>query len=323
MLEHLDPIFQQTIFPFEEDFDHRPWLEWFHKYWKISALASVIYVIVIFSIKRIMRDRQPFGLRSALVLWSLALAVFSTVCAMRLWRELFRYQGIFGWKATMCDAEIGYSGVNGFWSLLFVLSKLPELGDTLFVVLRKQPLIFLHWYHHITVLMYSFYSYEMLVAPGRYFILMNSSVHSIMYSYYAIKASRIVRIPKWINICITLIQISQMVVGVIVNLLAYHYRSNGEFCSTADSNITVAMLMYASYFVLFANYFFQAYLAKRSKAVSKREQNGNVYTNGISYTNGTSVANGHASNGASSLSNGHVTTNGSHSNGSAKVDKTD
>lgn len=45
--------------------------------------------------------------------------------------------------------------VSGFWSTMFVLSKVPELGDTLFIVLRKQPLIFLHWYHHATVLVYS------------------------------------------------------------------------------------------------------------------------------------------------------------------------
>lgn len=43
----------------------------------------------------------------------------------------------------------------GFWATMFVLSKVPELGDTIFIVLRKQPLIFLHWYHHATVLVYS------------------------------------------------------------------------------------------------------------------------------------------------------------------------
>lgn len=320
MLDHIDPEFQEAIFPFEEDFDHRPWLEWFHKYWTVSVWASVVYVIVIFSIKRLMRDRPPFGLRSTLVLWSLGLAVFSTVCALRLWRELIRYQQIFGWKATMCDAGIGYSGVNGFWSLLFVLSKLPELGDTLFVVLRKQPLIFLHWYHHITVLIYSFYSYEMLVAPGRYFILMNSSVHSIMYSYYALKASKLVRIPRRVNVCITLIQLSQMVVGVVVNLLAYHYRSTGQSCSTTDQNIGVAMLMYASYFVLFANYFFQAYLGKRAKSqAGKQEKNGNVYSSNGNFTNGHAVTNGSSS----MHSNGHVTHEPYLNGSTTKTEKTE
>jgi len=40
-------------------------------------------------------------------------------------------------------------GATGLWVQLFILSKIPELIDTFFIVQRKRPLIFLHWYDTI------------------------------------------------------------------------------------------------------------------------------------------------------------------------------
>lgn len=63
-----------------------------------------------------------------------------------------------------------------FTCVLF-FHQIPELGDTIFVVLRKKPLIFLHWYHHVTVLLYCWHSYYEQTTYGLYFISMNYTVH--------------------------------------------------------------------------------------------------------------------------------------------------
>ena len=42
-------------------------------------------------------------------------------------------------------------GPVGLWVGLFIFSKIPELLDTVFLVLQKKRVIFLHWFHHVTV----------------------------------------------------------------------------------------------------------------------------------------------------------------------------
>ena len=48
----------------------------------------------------------------------------------------------------------------------------------------------LYRYHHVTVLVYAWYSYTEHTATARWFVVMNYTIHSIMYSYYAFKALR-------------------------------------------------------------------------------------------------------------------------------------
>lgn len=167
--------------------------------------------------------------------------------------------------------------VAAFWTFLFTLSKVVELGDTAFIVLRKQPLIFLHWYHHITVLLYTWYSYAETSATGRWFITMNLFVHSWMYSYYALKAMGFSP-PKWIAITITTLQLMQMIVGCVIVFVAYLYRQTNE-CNVSLYNIKFSMLMYFSYFILFARFFQQAYLSdkpgNKAKKAYANETSGN------------------------------------------------
>uniref|UniRef100_A0A8C1Z965 Elongation of very long chain fatty acids protein n=1 Tax=Cyprinus carpio TaxID=7962 RepID=A0A8C1Z965_CYPCA len=176
-----------------------------------------------------------------------------------------------GLKQSVCDQSFYNGPVSKFWAYAFVLSKAPELGDTLFIVLRKQKLIFLHWYHHITVLLYSWYSYKDMVAGGGWFMTMNYLVHAVMYSYYALRAAGF-KISRKFAMFITLTQITQMVMGCVVNYLVYSWMQQGQECPSHVQNIVWSSLMYLSYFVLFCQFFFEAYITKTKSNAAKKSQ---------------------------------------------------
>ena len=227
--------------------------------WNMSVRYALVYLVVIFSAHKYMKTREKFDLRLPLIAWNLVLAGFSILGTVRVWPEFIHVFQTHGFKHTYCSNDWSY-GVTGCWFSLFILSKVPELLDTVFIVARKQKLIFLHWYHHCTVLIYSWFSSIDYAAPGRWFVVMNFTVHACMYSYYTLRALR-VSIPKWVNIAITSAQLVQMIVGVYINYLAYSAKQKGETCAVSDSNIAWSFWMYFSYFILFFNFFYSAYVA--------------------------------------------------------------
>lgn len=180
----------------------------------------------------------------------------------------------FGFQHSVCSTSyIENSRVAGCWTWLFALSKVPELGDTVFIVLRKQNLIFLHWYHHITVLLFTWYSYAEHTSLGRWFVCMNFLVHSFMYSYFALRSLGF-RIPKNIAMFITFSQIIQMVLGCFVTYYGYSLSQMGVPCKIPEATAKFALVMYGSYFVLFARFFFNSYFGKRDTKGYKSTVNG-------------------------------------------------
>ncbi|KAM7317941.1 hypothetical protein ACRRTK_022678 [Alexandromys fortis] len=230
---------------------------------KKSFLFSALYAAFIFGGRHLMNKRAKFELRKPLVLWSLTLAVFSIFGALRTGAYMVYILMTKGLKQSVCDQSFYNGPVSKFWAYAFVLSKAPELGDTIFIVLRKQKLIFLHWYHHITVLLYSWYSYKDMVAGGGWFMTMNYSVHAIMYSYYALRAAGF-RISRKFAMFITLSQITQMLMGCVINYLVFTWMQHDQ-CHSHFQNIFWSSLMYLSYLVLFCHFFFEAYIGKMKK----------------------------------------------------------
>lgn len=261
------------IFPFENKFEHLNTRIWMINHWHTSFYAVGLYMILIFGGQAYMSTRPPFKLKRLLTLWNVTLALFSIFGFVRTFPELLHVLKSFGLPYSVCNSSfIEDVKPSAFWTWLFVLSKVPELVDTIFIVLRKNELIFLHWYHHITVLLFTWYTYQEYTASGRWFVNMNYFVHSMMYSYYALRSLGF-RIPKQMAMAITTCQILQMIAGAYVIWYAYILKNQGYPCKIGHTSAILGLVMYLSYFILFARFFYQAYFARTAKA-KKFENNG-------------------------------------------------
>ncbi|ODN04553.1 putative fatty acid elongation protein 3 [Orchesella cincta] len=121
-------------------------------------------------------------------------------------------------------------------------------------------------YHHMTVCIYCWFAHGAYDPSSRWFCTMNYMVHALMYSYYALRSLQI-KLPRSFAMVLTFLQLSQMVVGLVVNFHSYFVLTNGEECARPMSNIYLALAMYFSYFLLFMDFFYKTYLTpSRSKA---------------------------------------------------------
>ena len=132
------------LFPFESKYTVPDFSSYCVRHDVAPWIAVSVYMVALFVGLRYMKHRKPFSLRAPLFLWNLLLASFSIFGFFRMQQEFrFTYQNR-GWRGTYCSKSM--DNVVGFWIFVFVMSKFAEFGDTMFLVLRKKPVIFLHWY---------------------------------------------------------------------------------------------------------------------------------------------------------------------------------
>lgn len=268
-------------FPFEASFNVQYHMKWFHDNWYISIYFSIAYLLFVYFVSKFMKTRERFDLRLPLTIWSLLLCLFSLCSTIRIVPELWHTFMTKGFKESVIDTSYRNDKRFVFWIWLFVWSKVPELGDTVFIILRKQKLIFLHWFHHFITLTYCFFAVHELAGNFRWTAGMNVTIHTAMYGYYALRAMRI-RVPSFVNILITSSQLVQMFVGVAMHIIVIIERSKGVDVQFSVQGSIFGLLMYAGFLILFANFFIQSYLVPvctsdkmESKLVHARDMNGN------------------------------------------------
>jgi elongation of very long chain fatty acids protein 6 len=249
----------------EHRFNAAATTQWMNEAWPYCLTLSAVYITLVHGGKWMMQDRKKFVLRKQLFLWNLALAIFSVIGFYKMAVPFVKDWYMYGLHETLCTLS-WIDGKSGLWCFLSAIIRVPELLDTLFIILRKQNLIFLHWYHHVTVLCFSWYSHGNLVGYLRVFPILNYFVHSVMYTYYAIRAQGFIRVPRVVNIVITSLQLLQMAAGFAVNVYGYVMLKYSVKCNVHYNNVYAGFALYGSYAILFTHFFYVNYVKKDKSA---------------------------------------------------------
>jgi len=144
-------------------------------------------------------------------------------------------------------------------------------------VIRGKGVLFLHWYHHISVLLYCWYVTQKRY-PATAFAVINAFVHSVMYYYY-FRTAQGIR-PAFAKM-VTQIQLIQMAMGMCFTaIFVYWHYESPKSCSGGktvqasgllEASFGVTGAMYLSYFVLFFILYIDRYCNKNKKSAGHEE----------------------------------------------------
>lgn len=106
----------------------------------VPIFAVAAYLVAVFYLPK--HIGEGIKLRNLWSLWNLALSGFSILGASRTVPHLAAALRSEGWAYTVCQPpEQWYlRGETGFWVSMFIFSKIPELLDTVFLVLQASAL---------------------------------------------------------------------------------------------------------------------------------------------------------------------------------------
>jgi len=266
---------------------------WHRESTYIPFLGVAAYLTFLRLGQQYMEKRPAFTLKGPFIFWNFVLALFSIMGTYYVVPITVKTFVEKGFRYTLCASPFTWSAhpPHGIWMLFFIYSKFAELIDTVFLVLKKRQVVFLHWYHHVTVLLFCWHAWYTVVGYGIWFGAVNYSVHALMYSYYFATSIGLRKYVSPLAPIITGLQIVQMVFGMFALLevawiMSGLERESGspfnadpkeegigyQACYVDRTNLLLGLLMYFSYFLLFAQYFAGKYCSGEQEVVEKKTE---------------------------------------------------
>ena len=251
---------------YQRDFDGHDAQRYFAAHPLQPAVVVAAYLLVVWRLPKYMASRPPYKLRALSWCWNVAIALFSVcgalACVPHLISRLLEH-GL--WYSVCADVyELAGYGYPAFWAALFTWSKLFELFDTLLLILKKRPVITLHWFHHASVICFAWAAWAYETPAALWYGAMNYSVHALMYSYFALSQTGYRAAVLRVAPAITALQISQFASGTVINgIAAVAYASPSIGCAIQPPILYLAAALYLVYGALFVQLFANRYLRRK------------------------------------------------------------
>lgn len=194
----------------------------FKSYFNIWIVIAQLYLLFVFGTK--FPVNKSWQLKLITSVWNMALSIFSGFGLYYL--SVFTYKCIVeeGPLSIFSQDKLDFrkDDIVWMWTFYFIVSKIPELIDTVLIKVSGKEPVFLQWFHHVVTMLYAYYlgvTYE-ASHLGLLFAVMNYGVHTVMYFYFAIQPylDRSNIIVKY-SFVITILQTLQMFIA----LFGYFY----------------------------------------------------------------------------------------------------
>ncbi|KIW99371.1 uncharacterized protein Z518_11359 [Rhinocladiella mackenziei CBS 650.93] len=240
---------------------------------KETAIALVSYYVIIFGGREVMKHRQAFVFNGPFMVHNFYLTAISGILLALFLEQLIPTVVRHGVFHAICSYNGGWTKQLLMLYYMNYLTKYLELIDTLFLVLKKKPLTFLHTYHHGATALLCYTQLVGHTAVSWVPITLNLTVHVVMYWYY-FQSARGIRI--WWKKYITMLQIIQFIIDLgFVYFASYTYFTstywpwlpNAGTCAGEEFAAFAGMAILSSYLLLFISFYFATY---RKQTISGR-----------------------------------------------------
>ncbi|XP_050521966.1 elongation of very long chain fatty acids protein AAEL008004-like [Daktulosphaira vitifoliae] len=235
------------------------------QYWLMSSMWPVLLILIAylyFVLKlgpSIMKNRKPFNIDRIVMIYNIVQVLYSTYLVKEAFR-LYWFQNDYRFNCIEMDysyTDISKDRIFVVW--LYFISKVLDLLDTIFFVLRKKQnqVTFLHVYHHGMVLTFGWIFVKFY--PGGQLALfgtINAFVHAIMYSYYFLTVLKPEYKKAWWKKYLTQLQLIQFVITAVNGFMALLAKD----CSYPKSFLCFVLPQDIFMFFLFWNFYKKTYL---------------------------------------------------------------